>query len=252
MIKEELEKFGFFTYKHANEKFNELKEQFMEMSQLKSDYDIEKMTIRKEGNFIAHNFHFLMRQYSLALSEARRMLLEKEETERKILELQEDLKNDVKKKIIYTREGKQEEYTDIYLRKLINRLDGLEISIVNKIMSIRGFEACRLALIELNGGTPPTNKQYQDEEPKYWEWFLTKKALQQSKQRLTGIEEGVWDNIDYLESKPIINDNFQRKVLTDKGMINLDKANADIELRKLTNNKEYNNITKKLISNGFK
>ena len=62
----------------------ELQQHFIEMGQLKSDFDIEKFTVRKEGNFLAHNFHFLMRQYSLTLTELRRMLLDREEQRRYI------------------------------------------------------------------------------------------------------------------------------------------------------------------------
>ena len=53
------------SLKYIDKQFNELKEQFIEMGQLKSNFDIEKFTVKKEGGFIAHNFHFLMRQYLL-------------------------------------------------------------------------------------------------------------------------------------------------------------------------------------------
>ena len=49
----------------TNDFLDELQDQFIEMGQLKSDFDVEKFTVRKEGNFLAHNFHFLMRQYSI-------------------------------------------------------------------------------------------------------------------------------------------------------------------------------------------
>lgn len=220
-VKEYLEKNGLTTFKHADDKFNELKEQFIEMAQLKSDFDIEKFTVRKEGDFIAHNFHFLMRQYSLTLSEVRRMLIEKEEIERKLEELNEKLKKNEIKVVIYEGEGKIEKYTDLYIKQLINRLDLLEINIANKSMSIRYFELMRLKLIEMNNGKPPTNEQYQAEEPEYWKWFLTNKAKEQISQAKTGIHEGVWTNIRYLEEQSILNDNFQVKMLNDNGSLNL-------------------------------
>lgn len=232
-IKEELEKAGFHTFEHANEKFNELKEQFIEMAQLKSDFDIEKFTVKKEGNFLAHNFHFLMRQYSLTLQEARRLLIKKEELERKIEEYNEKLNNGEEKVIIYTRDSKQEKYTDLYIKELINQLDGTEIKIVNKAMSLRMFEIMRKKLIELNGGVP-TNEQYQAEEPEYWKWFLQKKAIAQMSERKTGIHEGVWENVHYLEEKPILNPKFQVDMRED-GRLNLEKAIENILERKQLN-----------------
>jgi len=221
MIIDELERFGFHTYKHASEKFNELKAQFIEMSQLKSDFDIEKFTVKKEGNFIAHNFHFLMRQYSLALSESRRMLIEKEEIERKI----EEYKDKGKEKIlIHTREGIREKYADLYVMSLINRLDTVELNIVSKAMMIKSFELCRLKLIELNGGKPPTNSDYQYEEPKYLTWVLQGIAIRQIKQRNTGITEGTWSNIDMLEEPALINSSFQVEILDEKGMLNIEDS----------------------------
>jgi hypothetical protein len=210
-IKEELEKYGFNSLKHTNERFMELKEQFMEMGQLKSDFDIEKFTVRREGDFIAHNFHFLMRQYSLALSELRRMLIDKEEHTRRIDEAQKLLDKKwkrTKKIIVYEIDGKKERYIDLYIRDLVNRVDMLDIQIVNKAMMVRGFEACRLKLIEMNGGKAPTNEQYQAEMPEYWRWFLTHKAKQQATERITGISQGVWENIRYIEEDEVINLNF--------------------------------------------
>lgn len=225
-IKEFLEKNGFNTFKHADEKFNELKDQFIEMAQLKSDFDIEKFTVKKEGNFIAHEFHFLMRQYSLTLSELRRMLIEKEETERKLVELKEMTEQKI---IIHEGDGKKEKYVDLYAKQLINQLDLLEINIANKAMSVRYFELMRIKLIEMNGNKPITNEQYQREEPEYWKWFLTNKAKEQSSARQNGIDEGVWMNIRYLEEPSILNPEFKVKMLDDMGRINLDYKQKELK-----------------------
>lgn len=232
-IKEELAEYGFNTYEHNNKKFNELKDQFIEMSQLKSNFDIEKFTVKKEGNFIAHNFHFLMRQYSLALSELRRMTIEKEEKERMILENQELLKNGEKKILVYERDGQQEKYIDLYIKQLINRIDMLDLGIVNKAMMVKNFEACRLKLIKLNGGTYPTNEEYQAENPKYWKWFLSKKAINQRKQAKTGVHEGVWENIDYLEEPALINKAYQVSMLNETGGLPLGLMEKKIVKRRM-------------------
>jgi len=242
MIIDELEKLGFYTFKHVDDKFNELKAQFIEMSQLKSNFDIEKLTVKKQGSFIAHNFHFLMRQYSLALGELRKMLITKEENERKIDEIKDKGKDKI---LIYTHDGKQEKYADLYIKELINRLDSLDLNIVSKVMMINSFEACRLKLIELNGGKVPTNEQYQNEEPKFLQWVLEGIALRQIKQRNTGITEGTWTNIDMLEEPALINPNFQVEMLDEKGMLNVGNAIKNIqERRKLGYEKDTKEILK--------
>jgi len=238
-IKDFLEKYGFKTYESQNEKFNELKEQFMEMGQLKSDFDIEKFTVKKEGNFIAHNFHFLMRQYVLALSELRRMLLEKERLERLIQKYSQ-----MGNQEIYIEDGDgKTTFADIHTRDLERELDLLEVSLVNKAMMVRGFEACRLKLIELNDGKPPTNEQYQQEEPDYWKWFLQKQVIYEHKERMTGIKTGTWLAIDHLEEKPVLNENYQRKLIEgDKG-IPINQFINEIEYQKQIDKREEENVS---------
>lgn len=200
------------SLKYIDEKANELKEQFIEMGQLKSEFDIEKFTIKKEGNFIAHNFHFLMRQYSLSLYEARRMLLDKEEKLRDLKKYEEKEKTGHPTIFINTEQGLVSKYTDIEIRRLKNEIDLLEVTMTNKICMVDYFEKCRGALIKLNGGSPPTNKQYQSEEPEYWKWFLQKKMLNQHKQRVSGITEGIWDAVDQVEEIPAINQEYQFEI----------------------------------------
>lgn len=210
-----------------NKKFDELKSQFHEMGQLKSEFDIEKFTIKKEGNFIAHNFHFLMRQYSLALYEAKRILLDREEKNRKLIEYQ----NYDKEKIYVNQEsgGSVEKYVDIEIRRIENEIDLLELSLVNKLAMVNYFEKCRIKLIELNGNRVPTNKQYQKEEPEYWKWFMMKKALNQHKQKMSGITEGLWDVMDQAEEIPVLNEEYQIKI---GSKFNLEEIEKEIEKQK--------------------
>lgn len=220
-IKKELEKIGFYTFEHVNEKINELKEKhFIEMAPTKSYFDIEKFTVMSQGDFPAHQYHFLIRQFYLTLFETRRMLIEKEENERIIIEMNEKIINNEKKIIIYDN-GKKEKYIDLYIKELINRLDLLEIDIANKMMRLTYFERVRLKLIELNNGITFTNEDYQNEEPEYWKWFLTMKAKEQLSQRQTGITEGIWMNIRYLEEPSVLNPEFQVKMLNEQGNLNL-------------------------------
>lgn len=233
MIKDELEKLGIPTFKYIDGKQQELKDQFIEMAQLKSDFDIEKFTVRKEGSFIAHNFHFLMRQYSLALQEMKKMLLEKEHKRRKVEECEYLLENNIQEKVFYIGDHKEEKYIDLYRDELLNQIDSLELSIVNKACMIRGFEACRLKLIEINGGKAPTNEEYQKEEPEYWKWFLAKNALENRRQATTGIPAGIWMNIQHLEEPAVINPEYQVKMLNESGNINLKQILDETEAKLL-------------------
>ena len=47
-----------------------IKNQVLEMAKIKCQFDAEKFTVGKQGPFVASQFHFLMRQYRFALSEA--------------------------------------------------------------------------------------------------------------------------------------------------------------------------------------
>lgn len=210
------------SYEGSNKKFNELKKSFLEMSQIKSEFDMEKLTAKKNGNFPAHNYHFLMRQYSLTLGEVRRMYLDKEE---KIRLIEDYKKSSEESNDFYDNEGKQK-YYDIEIKRLENNIDQLEIDIANKAYRCDYFEKLRLKLIEINGGQEPTNEQYQKEEPDYIKWFLEKEMYHDLVSRQTGLRIGVIDNIEMLEDKPLINEDFQRKI--DKQM-NLDKYQEEFK-----------------------
>jgi len=215
------------SLKYIDNKMNELKGQFIEMGQLKSEFDMEKFTIKKEGNFLSHNFHFLMRQYSLALQELRRMLLDKEELTRRLEEYQELLQSGIKTVDEDSEHGRVKRYIDIEICRCENRIDGLDINLANKACMVSYFESCRIKLIELNGGKAPTNEQYQKEEPEYWRWFLLKKALNQHKHAKSGISEGVWDNIDLLEELPVLNKDYQIEVGSKFKIEEIDKEIAE-------------------------
>lgn len=234
-----IKKLGIPSIEHPDKKYNELKEQFLEMSQIKSDFDIEKFTVKKEGHFIAHNFHFLMRQYSLALSELRRMNIDRKEKLRNIekLELFIDKNKTVfHDKIVYEFykieiNGKKK-YADLEIERLINELDMLDLNITNKAIMCDRFDKARKKIIEMNNGKPPTNKQYQEEEPEYWSWQLKRKAIWQHQERGTGISEGVWENIEHLEQPALINPKFQIQVKDADGLLQLDEINKEVNVKR--------------------
>ena len=210
----------------------ELQRQFIEMGQLKSDFDIEKFTIKKEGNFLAHNFHFLMRQYSLTLTELRRMLLEREEHRRYVEKYQKLLNEGVEITKVVGEFGEDDKWVDIELARQWNQMKASDVTMTNKIAMIAKFEEMRQKLIEMNGGDAPTNEEYQKETPKYWKWFFEKLVLWQVKAHATGITRGTWENIDLLERTPVINPEFQLSMLNDDGMLDLKRIELENELEK--------------------
>ena len=224
----------------SEELLDELQDQFIEMGQLKSDFDIEKFTIKKEGNFLCHNFHFLMRQYSITLTELRRMLLEREE-KRRTAEKYQKLMDDGETLVPVLREhasgaeefyGTEDVWLDLEQASLWNQIRSLEVTMTNKIAMIRKFEECRKVLIKQNGGKPFTNADYQQEVPIYWKWFFERLVLWQIKSHATGIPKATWENIDLLERPALINPAFQVKMLNDDGMFDMKQLELDSELEK--------------------
>ena len=224
----------------TNEFLDELQGQFIEMGQLKSDFDTEKFTIKKEGNFLCHNFHFLMRQYSLTVTEMRRMLLEREEKRRTAVKYQK-MMDDGETMVPVLREhasgaeefyGTEDVWIDLEQARIWNQIKALEVTMTNKIAMIRKFEECRKELIRQNGGKTFTNAEYQAETPKYWKWFFERLVLRQIKAHATGISTGTWENIDMLERTALINPEFQVKMLNDDGMFDMKQLELDSELEK--------------------
>ena len=224
----------------SEELLDELQDQFIEMGQLKSDFDIEKFTIKKEGNFLCHNFHFLMRQYSITLTELRRMLLEREE-KRRTAEKYQKLMDDGETLVPVLREhasgaeefyGTEDVWLDLEQASLWNQIRSLEVTMTNKIAMVRKFEECRKVLIKQNGGKPFTNADYQQEVPIYWKWFFERLVLWQIKSHATGIPKATWENIDLLERPALINPAFQVKMLNDDGMFDMKQLELDSELEK--------------------
>ena len=222
------------------ELLTELQEQFIEMGQLKSDFDVEKFTVKKEGNFLCHNFHFLMRQYSLTVTEMRRMLLEREEKRRTAVKYQK-MMDEGETMVPVLREhasgaeefyGTEDVWLDLEQARLWNQIRALEVTMTNKIAMIRKFEECRKELIRQNGGKPFTNADYQEETPRYWKWFFERLVLREIKSHATGISRRTWENIDLLERPAVINPAFQVKMLNDDGMFDMKQLELDSELEK--------------------
>jgi hypothetical protein len=200
----------------------EVHSQCIEMGQLKSDFDIQKYTLASKGPFLASQFHMLMRQYSLAKYEMVRMMLDKDELQRKIHDYEEQLKTCVGKKItIFTEKGMEERYLDIELARCQNQLKLLEITMVNTVASVQRFEQCRKELIRLNGG-PITNEQFQAEQPAQQKWMLMEQVTNQIVERNLGIKEGTMQAIEQLKAPALLTSAYAVPFLvTDRGQIDI-------------------------------
>jgi hypothetical protein len=180
----------------------------LEMGRLKSDFDIEQFTVGSVGPFPAHQYHFLMRQYSIALLELRRLL------------------NDVRKCELRQRAIEHSETVDRWqdsffvetaLEECEIEMETLDLSIRNKRAMCERFEACRKALIQKHGGKRFMDAEYQAEEPAYWTWYLTTLATNYQRQAATGIPEGLFKNLQLASAPPLLNKN--NKLLIDPSAI---------------------------------
>jgi len=210
------EKLEIPSFLYEDNTLDEARESMIEMARIKSDFDIEKFTVRKEGNFIAHNFHFLMRQYSLTMGETKRILIDREEKVRRIKDFEKMIADEKTKFKTIVENTEKIKYPDLEIKRLKNEIELIELNLIDKFARLDRYEIIRKKLIEENGG-PITDEQYQKEEPAYWKWFLEKRALWQNKERVTGVKEGVWMNMDLLESAAVIKPEFVVPILNDNG-----------------------------------
>lgn len=188
----------------ATKLYESLHDEIRSMAQLKSDFDIQQFTLNSQGPFPCHAYHFLMRQYSLAVLELRRLNNDRRKMQLKIA--------DVKANMLSTN-VKDAIFPETELEDAMIQIDQLELSIWNKKAMCKQFELCRAKLVEQHGGKPFTNMEYQKEEPAYWQWYFTSMFEDQWRQRQTGISEGLWKNLRLAGSQPLLNNEFQIEVL---------------------------------------
>ncbi len=167
--------------------YNRIQEDSLEMARLKSDVDVTCFTLGSQYGLPAHTFHFLMRQYSLATLELKRLLEDREVQRRRIEYLT----------------GAQEApdkdfYPDIEMSRARTQIDMLELSIRNKHAMCRAFEKYRRQLLEKNCGQF-TDEQYQDEEPKYWQLHFDNLSENYDQQRMLGKPEGLLNSLKLLQ-----------------------------------------------------
>jgi len=213
--KEFLKSMNIPSLKECDKRHQDVKDDILEMGQLKSNLDMEKFTMMKEGSFIAHQFHFVMRQYRFALYELKRMHYDRLQHERNIKRFEKMIEENTEFIEIIRDNNTTFVDLDIEIEKLKNNIFELEANMVNKACMVNYFEILRQDMIKRNGGKAPTNEQYQLEEPKYYEWFVNNKMINQVNARTTGINEGVWELIQHLEEQSPHNPNMKLDILKD-------------------------------------
>jgi len=206
-LTEQLKQFGI----PSEDTINDVIKDCIEMGQLKSEFDIEKFTIASKGPFPVHQFHMLMRQYGLAQSEMRRMLLDKDEIERNIQELQDIIPK------WFDEATNRWKFKDIEIKRLQNDLDMLHITVVNKIASCAYFEKCRLKFHELYGDKL-INENYQAEEPEAIKWHLLNLAKEEASERLTGIKQGTWMIAAQCDAPALLTPDYKLNLLENGGL----------------------------------
>ncbi len=181
----------------------------LEMAKIKTRFDAEKFTVGKEGNFIASQFHFLMRQYGLAVDEAKRMLLNIEECERKILgysaeiKIRKDPDERCHESTAVAMLMESALFPDIEIKREQIEKERYVVDLKAKLMMIDDFEELRLVIIK-NNGKEVTAEQYEEEQPDYYQWFLSMKAMNQINSRSTGVNEGVIEAFQQGARKPVV------------------------------------------------
>ncbi len=167
------------SLQEVSSKWQELKSSFLEMSRIKSDFDILKFTLDKEWPFIAHQWHFIAKQYMICLSEIKKEYIEIERQKRKITRLNK---------------SKSKDY-DLDILDSENIIDSSEYRLRDLIARAERYEQVRQYLTKKNWW-PIKDHQYQKEEPLYWEWNLANQAKQKLISRQTGLSKWVVNAID--------------------------------------------------------
>lgn len=180
---------------------NHLYKSLLEMGQIKTNIDMMLLTYGHEGKdprqFIACKFHFVMRQARFALSESKKHDIDLQECERVILR--------AKKSFVYRLwlriRGK---YPDLELRRLEMQRDEIKLNLFNRITRLQIYRMLHDKLIELNEGKRITNKQYQDEQPYYYNWFIKDKIFTSYIAKYLGVGVGVVDAHQKLSQDSIL------------------------------------------------
>jgi len=215
--------------KYSN-KFKEFRKKFIEFSQRKSDFQIDKFIALSDSNIPSHIYRHVLIQLRVALSEIRKKLIKKERLKREI-------------ERIMNRKGL--DYDLDILSKNVE-IEDLEYEILSKKDEIEKYDIILQKLEEKYGEF--TNKQYQEDEVLYWTRRLSMQMHDSIVDRMTGVGAGNLAALREAADEPILDE--RNKIIdlpADLKMLDLiSKAKHLYEV------KEIDNLIKKAITNDGK
>lgn len=193
--------------------------QLMEMSKSRTRFEIEKMLVGNDGNFIATQFYNLMKQYRTAINEYDNLEIEFEELKRWVLVLMQEIEcrqeggvthgTHKRYRNFIESEGMNKklnnvEHVDIEIQKTENSMREIALELRSHLMLINDFEDLRKRLIELNENNEFTSEQYENEQPAYCKWKLASKAMHRLQSGVSGIQEDIIDAYYRACREPVI------------------------------------------------
>jgi len=155
------------TY-HSN-----LKEQFHEFAQRKSDFQVEKFTACSDGTIPSHQYRHTLVQIRVALTELKRRIVDRERQIR------------VRDRAI---ENKSEDW-DLDVAGAETEIESLTYDIESKLIEVNGYAAI-LEQLEKENGKPFTNADFQADEPEYWKRRFARQMHDSVIDRQTGCGQG--------------------------------------------------------------
>lgn len=145
-----------------------------EAGQIRTDFDNQFWVLGKEGptaaSFLASKWHFNMRQMYCAIREARRILCDIKEMEKKIWDLRF---NPFSRALCWF----GWKYRDIEIERLQNLLEEAKYNLVDQYQKIRQYNENHDTLLRLNDNKPFTNAEFQAEQSQYYTWFFSNELL---------------------------------------------------------------------------
>jgi len=196
-------------FSNIESRIEKMQERAKEFCQTRSNHQIAKFICEDEYTPITKFRHVSHNSY-VAMQEIRRMVIDRERKLREIERKQElfDKHNNGEKNLqpLKTDDNIADYDLDIY--ELNRQLEDVEIRIKGLSKEVDYMEAI-CDKLEKENGKPFTSKQYQEEEPIYWQKRFANQMHQTQKGQQLGVGEGNYRS--YLQSiaKPVLDDGQQ-------------------------------------------
>lgn len=194
------------------------KQQFL-MSRVATDIDLITLQGAREGrctdDFLASKAKHLNRQIKYAKSESKRLTIRIEELKREIAKIEKIQEEkgvflELDDKIVGSLDlssstlSSKFKWSDLEIRKRKMELEECRQSLFNRMWMLKRFIQVYSVLIKKNGGKPFSEEQFQKEQPKFYEWFLSDAILRDMVASRTGIGHGVFKFHQELTKTPFI------------------------------------------------